>query len=309
MSRQPYNAEAIAPISPENTTALILINNQLGFRNTNAWGSGVSNPHFEANVKKLIDAYRKAAEGRMQGDRIVIIHAQHRSVWTDDPLFPGHIGPYGPDGESKRGVDFLEFAAPLVNTADGPRLVYTFDEPTASTPPAVAGEIAGSQNVPRKPSDEFIMTSHEHSVFINTPLESLLRSRGIRTLLIAGLTLDRSISTAVRMAHNLAVVGKWGGKGNMEDTARSSLWTDGKAVYATATATGANEEDSKLGDEEEMYTVDMPRIILVEDATMTFGKGGIDAETVHRVHIESLREFAEIRSTADVVKALGSVEA
>ncbi len=49
----------------------------------------------------------------------------------------------------------------------------------------------------------------------------------------------------------------------------------------------------------------MPRIILVADATRCFGRGSLDAETVHAVHVESLRDFAEVRTTAEVIGALG----
>ena len=47
------------------------------------------------------------------------------------------------------------------------------------------------------------------------------------------------------------------------------------------------------------------RIILVEDATTTWAKGGFEAQTVHEVNIASLAdEFAEIRSTAEVLELL-----
>jgi hypothetical protein len=140
------------------------------------------------------------------------------------------------------------------------------------------------------------MTSHGHSVFINTPLEFLLNKKGIKTLLIAGIPTDYAVSTAVRSAQNLALTGKWGGRGNMEDVPLSSLWTDGSGVYASM--------ENNEGDNGEL-AVDMPRIILVHDATRAFGKGGVDAETVHRVHVESLKEFAEVRSAQDVISALG----
>lgn len=46
-------------------------------------------------------------------------------------------------------------------------------------------------------------------------------------------------------------------------------------------------------------------VYLVEDATGAWGKGGWDAETVHKVHIASLEdEFASIVKTEDVVRAI-----
>ena len=43
----------------------------------------------------------------------------------------------------------------------------------------------------------------------------------------------------------------------------------------------------------------------MEDATTTFSKGGFEAQVVHQVNVESLaNEFAEIRSTAEVIELL-----
>ena len=51
------------------------------------------------------------------------------------------------------------------------------------------------------------------------------------------------------------------------------------------------------------------RVILVPDATATFAKGPFDAETVHAVNVESLRdEFAEIMTTQEVLRAMGMEE-
>ncbi|TFB02653.1 hypothetical protein CCMA1212_005308 [Trichoderma ghanense] len=284
--RHPWPGPSIAPIPPKPTTALLLIHSQYAYRNTLAWGTGASNPNYEANISNLIAAFRTIFAATPQGARPVIIHVQFKTVWTDSPLFTGKVGPYGIHGEEKRGIDFLECSVPRVQRPEGPVFVYTFDEPEG--PPKPDGP-------PRPPSDEIIMTSHGHSVFINTPLEMLLNKRGIKTLLIAGIPTDHAVSTAVRSAQNLALTGKWGGRGNMEDVALSSLWTDGAGVYSSL---DKGEGKSELA-------VDMPRIILVHDATRTFGKGGVDAETVHRVHVESLKEFAEVRSTSEVIGALG----
>ncbi|KAI9235474.1 MAG: Isochorismatase-like protein [Podila humilis] len=210
-----------------STTALLLIDNQLGFRDVTAWGTGASNPDFEKNVTALIAAFRDACAEKPDGQRPLIIHVQYRPVWTDHPLHVSKVGPFGANGEQ---------------------------------------DVA-----PQPPPDEIIMTSHGHSVFINTPLESILKKRGIKTLLIAGMATDLAVSTAVRTAQNLALTGKWGGRGNMRGE-------DGLAV-------------------------DMARIILIGDATRAFGKAGVDAQTIHNVHVESLRDFAEVRSTTEVIGA------
>ncbi|PWY66209.1 Isochorismatase hydrolase [Aspergillus eucalypticola CBS 122712] len=113
---------------------------------------------------------------------------------------------------------------------------------------------------------------HVNSSFIGTELEEYLREKGIRQLIVAGLTTDHCVSTTVRMAANLGVV---------DTRVRSSE------------------------DEEEEVVVDKGRIILVSDATATFAKGGWDAETVHQVSVASLAgEFAEVRGVGEVVRAL-----
>ncbi|KAL6898416.1 hypothetical protein GGI43DRAFT_407678 [Trichoderma evansii] len=100
-------------------------------------------------------------------------------------MHPSHKGPYGTDGHEKRGIDFLEFAAPRILQNGKLELVYTFDE---LPPPQTEEERAKMQNWP--PSDEILMTKHGHSAFINTLLEHLLNKRGIKTLLIAGMQTD-----------------------------------------------------------------------------------------------------------------------
>ena len=106
---------------------------------------------------------------------------------------------------------------------------------------------------------EPVFVKHVNSAFIGTNLEEELRNVGVKELFIAGLTTDHCVSTSVRMAANLGVVG------------------EGGTVY------------------------------LIEDATGTWGKGGWDAETVHKVHVASLDdEFASIVKTEDVVQAVSN---
>ncbi|KAJ6441433.1 hypothetical protein O9K51_04983 [Purpureocillium lavendulum] len=259
MTKIPQNEGEFVPVTAKGTTALLLIDCQLGFRNVAAWGSGTSTPDFERNVTAILAKFRTIFESKPDGERPLIIHVQHKSVWTDSPMHPGHVGPYGVHGEEKRGIDFLEFAAPRL----------------------------------------FRNGKHEFVVFINTPLEMLLNKRGIKTLLIAGMTTDVAVSTAVRMAHNLALVGKWGGKGNMEDAAESELQTDGISMFVKT------PEDAKEGERgEDGYLVSMPRIVLIADATRTFGKAGVDAQTVQNVHVEGLKEFCEVRNTSEILGTL-----
>lgn len=47
-------------------------------------------------------------------------------------------------------------------------------------------------------------------------------------------------------------------------------------------------------------------VVMVEDATAAWAKGGWDAEVVHKVHVESLKEFAIIERTEEVLAKWGS---
>ncbi|KND89047.1 hypothetical protein TOPH_06355, partial [Tolypocladium ophioglossoides CBS 100239] len=80
--------------------------------------------------------------------------------------------------------------------------------------------------------------------------------------------------------------------------AESVLWTDGAGVYVNAEEGALEVEQGQDG-----YVVDMLRIILVGEATKAFGKAGAGAQTVHDVHVESLKELVEARGTAGVVDA------
>ncbi|KAL7803678.1 hypothetical protein V8C44DRAFT_352938 [Trichoderma aethiopicum] len=204
-----------------------------------------------ANISSLISAFHAIFGTAAPAQRPVNIHVQFRTK----------LGLYGINGEEKSAINCLECSVPRVQRPDGPGFVYTFDEPE-KPPEALTPDVP-----PRLPSDEIIMTS-----------------QGIKTLLIAGISTDHAVSTAVRSALNLALTGKWGGRGNLQDVA---------LLFALDKAEGESE-----------LAVDMPRIILVHDATRAFGKGGVDAETVHQVHVESFKEFAQVRSTAEVISAM-----
>ncbi|KAI9040479.1 cysteine hydrolase family protein [Aspergillus affinis] len=131
---------------------------------------------------------------------------------------------------------------------------------------------------PAPDGSEPVMWKHVNSSFIGTDLEAHIRSRGIRQIILAGLTTDHCVSTTTRMAANLGVV---------------DHFPEGPITI-----------DAKSG-QQDPVPIDHGRIILVADATATFAKAGIDAETIHAVSVASLQEeFAEVMSTADVIKSL-----
>ncbi|OKL63461.1 hypothetical protein UA08_02074 [Talaromyces atroroseus] len=126
-----------------------------------------------------------------------------------------------------------------------------------------------------------------NSSFIGTGLEAFLRENGVRQVFFAGLTTDHCVSTTTRMAANLGVV-------------NNVIYASEVQQRVTVKPDGSHPEG--------VIRIDHGRVVLVADATATFAKGGFDAETVHAVSVASLEgEFADIFSTQDVVKALGSV--
>jgi nicotinamidase-related amidase len=115
--------------------------------------------------------------------------------------------------------------------------------------------------------DEPVLTKSVNSAFIGTSLEDLLRANEVRKLYIAGLSTDHCVSTTARMAGNMHVT--------------DYVDADGHKIE---------------GD-----------VVLIGDATAAWKKpsGEWDAEVVHAVHLESLKEFARIVRTEDVLSELG----
>jgi nicotinamidase-related amidase len=78
----------------QHQEALVLIDLQRGFLNSQYWGHR-NNPQLEANCQKLVASFR--ASGRP------VIHVQHLSTEAKSPLRPGQVG-----------AEFLEGLEPIL---------------------------------------------------------------------------------------------------------------------------------------------------------------------------------------------------
>jgi hypothetical protein len=221
-----------------------MIHSQYGYRDP-SWGDGASNPDYEKNVFSLLAKFRSYSETTPEDELPLIIYAQLKPIWANSPLYPGKTSPYGANGEEKEGVDFLECSVPLVQRPEGPdepsSLLeptvppepFSPSEPTASSESAVASDSVVSSesthasepnalsklgNSSCSPANEVIITYRGPNTFNNTILESLLKERNIRTLLVAGILTDHAVSTTVRSAYDLAMDGKWGALSYIKDT-------------------------------------------------------------------------------------------
>ncbi len=70
--------------------------------------------------------------------------------------------------------------------------------------PLFPGKVGNQLQEGFEPVDgELLFSKHVNSAFIGTELETVLQSRNIRDIVIAGLTTEHCISTSTRMAANL----------------------------------------------------------------------------------------------------------
>ncbi|KAF4831407.1 putative isochorismatase family protein YrdC [Colletotrichum siamense] len=189
----------------ETPTAVLLVDIPEGFKHPTHWGSSRSTPSFEANVASILRAARErnSAIASSQSSETPI-SIIHVHRHSRSPTSALHPSHFLEDSLTP-SVSPLQFAAPLDN--------------------------------------ETVLVKNFNSSFVGTQLESILRSGGIRQLVVSGLTTDHCVSTTVRMAANLQVLGHDGGPDG-----------NGEGVHG---------------------------VILVRDAVATYEKGGFDAETVH----------------------------
>lgn len=120
---------------------------------------------------------------------------------------------------------------------------------------------------------EVMVRKSVNSAFVNTDLEGIIRREGIKQLVVCGLTSGHCVSTSVRAARDLDVIGD------------RDAGVDGDA-------TGERKEKGVIA--------------ILADCSAAFEAGGFDAETVHGVNMESLRgEFAEVVHLKEWLYILG----
>ena len=146
----------------------------------------------------------------------------------------------------------------------GPWIIHVKHSSSSQQSPLFPGKAGHEFHACALPRlSEVVLTKKTNSAFVSTNLEEVLRSKHVDTLYVAGLVVDHCVSTTIRMASDLGVA--------------NSLDVDGNVVKG--------------------------RVVMVSDATATWERGSFDAETVHGVHVESLKaEFCEVLTTFEVVR-------
>jgi nicotinamidase-related amidase len=152
---------------------------------------------------------------------------------------------------------------------ESPHIIHIYHSSLNASSPLHASSAGMSFHTSSLPQEgEPVISKSSNSAFITPELEKLLREREIWKVYFIGLSVDLCLGSTIRSASDLGVADHTDEEGNLIK-----------------------------GD-----------IILVEDATAAWAKkdGKFDAETVHGVHVESLKgEFARILSTEQVVSEMG----
>ena len=175
-----------------------------------------------------------------------------------------------PDFEENVKTIIKHFRKLRAISGQQPLIIHVYHESTDPQSPLHAGSpgVAFQDYARPEGPDEIVISKTVNSAFIGTSLEETLRKHSIRRLYVVGLTTDHCVSTTVRMAGNLKVTD----------------WVDGNG-------------DTHQGE----------GTFLVEDATAAHAKGGFDAGLVHAVHAESLKEFAEVIKTSELLDNLAGL--
>lgn len=196
-------------------TALLLVDIQNGLYVPDFYGTSPrSTPDFEKNVARLLRSARaynntmktetnqihtsdtEAVNGsdNNETEEVLIIHIHHHSVNPKSPLYPGNKIHLPASSLPSASLELDASKSNEIITVEGTKPLHF---------------------VMPKPDTEPVFTKSVNSAFIGTPLESLLRSKGIRQLIVVGLVTDHCVSTTVRMAANLGVLDDEESKGQV----------------------------------------------------------------------------------------------
>ena len=113
----------------------------------------------------------------------------------DDPSLGSRNNPEAEANIARLLSAWREFGHPIVHVQ------HRSSDPASALRPGQPGVDFKPEALPR--SGEPVYAKSVNSAFIGTTLEGDLRSRGLDTLVIAGLTTDHCVSTTTRMAGNL----------------------------------------------------------------------------------------------------------
>ena len=216
-------------------------------------------------IEEVLPRFRNMSRRSLPNDVLILLNVQ---TGFDHPTYWGfqRSNRFFETNIAKLLLAFREAArSPIAGSRPSIIHIY-YSSPDPSSPLHSSSDGINFQPYATPTQREVVISKSVNSAFIDTNLEEMLRVLEAERLFIAGLTTDHCISTSIRMAANLEVTDRLD-----KDT--------GKLVKG--------------------------QVILIEDATATWDKGGFDAETVHKVHVASLKgEFCEVTNTREVLKMI-----
>lgn len=122
---------------------------------------------------------------------LILIDVQ---VGFDDPFWGTRNNPEAESNMEKLLADWRQAGRPVIHVQH----LSVEDNPLNASLPTIAFKPFAQPQ-----GDEPVFTKQVNSAFIGTALEDHLRSNGVTSLVIAGLTTNHCVSTTTRMAGNL----------------------------------------------------------------------------------------------------------